>query len=251
MITPSNRYKHYHSAKQRFLKSLIVNFFETELPKLFGPQLRDKLGDEIVKLISKAMPEKDHVKPGQVVWTAIDKTTRPDSPNRKFVTVVLTLVDKTDIEELLKGTSKRTVSENVIARITKEAYQQEALLSMRDIGLLAWRADSYVSILRKAYEKRHNIILPHTGSLQDMGTCMTHKATIVRKVIVEKKDPVQVASETNHSLRAVENYLKDCRRVQTCYNQNPDIEFISQATGLTKNLIQQYMKIISNIQKNA
>ena len=84
-----------------------------------------------------------------------------------------------------------------------------------------------------------------------MGTCMTHKATIVRKVIVEKKDPVQVASETNHSLRAVENYLKDCRRVQTCYNQNPDIEFISQATGLTKNLIQQYMKIISNIQKNA
>jgi hypothetical protein len=116
MITPSNNHKHYHSAKQRFLKSLIVNFFETELPKLFGPQLRDKLGDEIVKLISKAMPEKDHVKPGQVVWTAIDKTTRPDSPNRKFVPVVLTLVDENDIEELLKGTGKREVAENAIAR---------------------------------------------------------------------------------------------------------------------------------------
>jgi hypothetical protein len=251
MITPSSTYKHYHSAKQRFLKSLIIHFFETELPKLFGPQLRDKLGDEIVKLISKAMPEKEHVKPGQVVWTAIDKTTRPDSPNRKFVTVVLTLVDKSDIEELLKGTRKREVAENVIARITTEAYQQGALLSMRDIGLLAWRTNSYVSVLRKAYEKRHNTILPHTGSLQDMGPCITHKTTILRKVIIEKKDPVQVASETNHSLRAVENYLKDCRRVQICYHQNPDIEFISQATGLTKNLIQQYIQIISNIQYNA
>jgi hypothetical protein len=251
MITPSNTYKHYHSAKQRFLKSLIINFFETELPKLFGPQLRDKLGDEIVKLIAKAMPEKEHVKSGQIVWTAIDKRTRPDSPNRKFVTVVLTLVDHNDIEELLKGASKREVAENAIARITKEAYQQGALLSMRDIGLLAWRADSYASILRKAYEKRHNTTLPHTGSLQDMGTCITHKATIIRKVMVEKKDPVQVASETNHTLRAVENYLKDCRRVQTCYYQNPNIEFISQATGLTKNLIQEYIQIISNVHYNA
>lgn len=251
MITPSDTYKHYNSAKQRFLKSLIVNFFKNELPRLLGPQLRDKLGDEIVKLIAKAMPEKDYVKPGQVVWTAIDKTTRPDSPNRKFVPVVLTLVDENDIEELVKGTGKREVAENAIARITKEAYQQGALLSMRDIGLLAWRTDSYVSIMRKAYEKRHNTTLPHTGSLQDMGTCITHKTTIIRKIVVEKKDPIQVAAETKHTLRAVENYLKDYRRVQTCYHQKPDIEFISQATGLTKNLIQQYIQIISNIQKNA
>ncbi|MFQ6043448.1 MAG: DUF1670 domain-containing protein [Candidatus Poribacteria bacterium] len=251
MITPSNNYKHYHSAKQRFLKSLIVNFFEMELPKLFGPQLRDRLGDEIIKLISKAMPERDHVKPGQVVWTAIDKKTRPDSPNRKFVPVVLTLVDEKDIEELVKGAGKRRIAENAIARITQEAYQQGALLSMRDIGLLSWRAESYVSIMRKAYEKRQDTTLPHTGSLQDMGTCITHKATIVRKVIVEKKDPVQVAAETNHSLKAVENYLKDYRRVQTCYHQKPNIRFISQATGLTENLIQQYIQIISNIQKNS
>ena len=83
-----------------------------------------------------------------------------------------------------------------------------------------------------------------------MGTCITHKTTIVRKVVVEKKDPVQVAGETNHTLKAVENYLKDFRRVQTCYIQNPEIEFISQATGMTKNLIQQYIDIIENIQKN-
>lgn len=249
MIVPSNAHKHYHSATQRFLQPLIINFFERELPKLFGPKLREKLADEIVKLVSKAMPEKDHVKPGQVVWTAIDKTTRADSPNRKFVPVVLTLVNENDIEKLVKGTGKREIAENAIARITKEAYQQGALLSMRDIGLLAWRSDSYVSIMRKAYEKRQNTTLPHTGSLQDMGTCITHKTMIVRKIILEKRDPVQVASETNHTLRAVENYIRDFRRVQTCYRQNPDSNFILQVTGMTKNLIRQYIEMIEIFKK--
>jgi hypothetical protein len=184
-------------------------------------------------LISKAMPEKDHVKPGQVVWTAIDKTTRPDSPNRKFVPVVFTLVDENDIEELLKGTSKREVAENAIARITKEVYQQGALLSMRDVGLLAWRTDSYVSILRKAYEKRQNTTLPHAGSLQDMGTCITHKGTIVRKVIIEKKDPMQAARRPSYA----ESCRKLSQRLQESSNllqTNPDIEFISQATAINK-----------------
>lgn len=250
MLPPSNRYKHYHSARQRFLKPLITNFFERELPKLFGPRLRDKLADEIMKLVSKAMPEKDHVKPGQVVWTAIDKTTRPDSPNRKFVPVVLTLVNENDAKELVQGKTKREIAEDAIARITKEAYQQGALLSMRDIGLLSWRADAYVSALRKTYEKRENTTLPHTGSIQDMGTCITHKTTIVRKIVLEKKDPMQVASETNHTLKAVENYIKDFRRVKTCYQEKPDEKFITQVTGMTKNLVRQYIEIIENFKNN-
>jgi hypothetical protein len=51
MIKPPDCYKHYNSAKQRFLKGLLINFFDRELPKLFGPTLRQKLADEIIKLV--------------------------------------------------------------------------------------------------------------------------------------------------------------------------------------------------------
>jgi len=250
MITPPDCYKRYHSARQRFLKAILANFFQRELPKLFGPTLRDRIADEIVKLITKTMPTREHVQPGQMVWNAVDVRTRADSPNRRFVPVILTMVNEEDAHELASGTKMSDIAQRAIARITHEAFQQGALLSTRDIGLLTWRGTSQISKLRKAYEEKHQTTLPHTGNLHDMGTCITHKKIIIRKAIVERKDPLKVAAETNHSLKAVERYLKDFQRVKTCYLKTPEVDFISQATGITKHVVNQYIAIIKETQNN-
>lgn len=250
MLTPPSYVKLNQSARQRFLKGLLMNFFERELPKLFGPTLRQKLADELVKLITTAMPEKEHVKPGQIVWNAIDLRTRSDSPRRRFVSVILTMIDEEDCQKLTKGTKMTEVAKNAIARICREAYEQGALLSMRDIGLLTWRGNAAISIMRKDYEAQNQTALPHIGSLHDMGTCITHKAIIVRKAVLEKKDPTKIAKETNHTLRAVENYLKDFHRVETCYQNKPELDFITQATGIAKHVVKQYIDIIHQL-KNA
>jgi len=242
--------KHYGSAKQRFLRGLLIHFFEQELPKLFGPTMRQKLAEELIQLVVKAMPAREYIKPGQIVWTAIDRNTRSDSPKRRFVPVILTMINEDDCRQLEKGIKMTEITRNAIARICREAYQQGALLSMRDIGLLCWRNDATISSIRKTYETKHQTTLPHTGSLHDMGTCVTHKANIVRKAVLEKKDPTVVAAETNHTLRAVERYLKDFRRVETCYNANPDPEFIAQATAIAKHVVTQYIQIIHDL-KNA
>jgi hypothetical protein len=249
MITPPSYYKHNNSAKQRFLRGILMNFFARELPKFFGPKLRENLADELVALVSQAMPEKEHVKPGQLVWNAIDVNTRSDSPNRRFVPVILTMINEQDCQELARGTKMTEIAQKAIARICREAHDQHALLSMRDIGLLTWRDNGTISAKRKAYEQRHKTVLPHIGSLHDMGTCLTHKAIIIRKAVLEKKDPTQIASETNHSLRAVENYLKNFRRVEMVYHTNQDIDFISQATATAKHVVRQYIEIIEEIKK--
>ena len=251
MIKPPDYISKFNSAKQRFLHQSIANFFERELPKLFGPTLRDKLASELVQLISKIMPQKEHVNPGQIVWNANDKRTRPDSPNRRFIPVVLTLISQEDIAELTTGVPMTKVAENAVARILREAHDQNgALLSMRDIGLFSWRHTSDISRKRKNYEKEHNVTLPHTGSLQDMGTCISHKTTILKKIIWDRKDPMKVAAETNHSLKAVENYIKDFRRVETCYKINKEQNFINQATGLSNNVVKQYVEIIENFKNS-
>lgn len=250
MIETSRSVKHYSSAKQRFLRGLLINFFERELPKLFGPTMRQKLADELIHLVVKAMPEREHVHPGQIVWNAIDLRTRSDSPQRRFVPVVLTMINDHDCTKLTTGIGMAEIAKDAIARICREAHQQGALLSMRDIGLLCWRENAAISILRKAYETKYQTILPHIGSLHDMGTCVTHKATIVRKSVLEKKDPTVIAAETNHTLRAVEHYLKDFRRVETCYNINSDSDFISQATAIAKHVVKEYIQIILDL-KNA
>ncbi len=246
MIKSPDCRKRFHSAKARFLQGALNNFFKREFPKLLGPILRNKLVEELLKLLQDLLPLKEHIKPGQIVWNAVCINTRADSSNVRFVPVTLTIIDEQDVEQLANGVPMSQIMKKAIARITKEAYRQGALLSMRDIGLLTWRTGGAISQYRKRYEKEQKITLPHTGSLQDMGSCISHKSMIIEKVEVDKKDPLAVAQETNHSAWAVDRYLKDFNRVRLCHQDGKDSEFISLATGLTKSVVKEYVNIIEN-----
>jgi hypothetical protein len=79
-----------------------------------------------------------------------------------------------------------------------------------------------------------------------MGSTITHKNMIIRKIIYEKKDPAQVAKECNHSQRAVDRYLKDYYRVASLYKENKNIDFIHHVTGISRAVVVQYLKIINN-----
>jgi len=247
MIKSPDSVKRFNSAKVRFLKGILDNFFKNEFPKLIGPILRDKLIDELINILDKMLPLKEHLKPGQVIWNAVDIRTRADSKHPKFVPVILTLINEEDIEKLTNGTPMSVIRDQAIARLHHEAYTQGGLLSMRDIGLLTWRYGGAISQYRLNYEKEHDIILPNTGTLQDMGSCISHKAIIIKKIIIDKKDSITVAKETNHSIYAVERYLKDFYRVRYCYDDNKDIEFTSLATGLNKFVVEQYFDILNEI----
>jgi hypothetical protein len=244
MISKPFCVKHYSSAKQRFLKPLIMAFFQNEFPKLFGPVIREKLADELMTLFERYCPETSRLKPGQVLWSALDKQTRGDSPHRRFVPVILSLVTQEDIAQLVQGIKPFVLAKNSVARIIKEAYQQGGILSSRDVALLTLRDVGRASHMRLQYEKEHDCILPHTGALHDMGSTVTHKAAIINKVVVQKKDPAVAAQECNHSQRAVDRYLKDYHRVKTVYEHNQDVTFIHQVTGIAQHVVTQYINII-------
>jgi len=244
MFAPSISYKRYNSVKRRLLIGSLDQFFSTELPATFGPLLRQRIVEEIVERIEKILPRKDYLKPGQMVWNAVSTKTKPNDPNCRLVPIILTLIDEEDIEQLRSGTKMSTIAQNAVARITREAEKQGAYLSMRDIGLFCWRQDSALSTIRKKWEAKHNELLPFVGNKMDFGSCLTHKEMIIRKVVFEKKDPKHVAKETKHSQRCVDRYLRDYHRVKTCAKKNNDILFIKAATGLSKNLILQYLKLL-------
>lgn len=234
----------FSSAKDRFLKPAIVNFFEQSFPKLFGSEIREKLADSIIELIEDVYPDRSRIKPGQMFWNALDKYTRADSAKRRYQPVVLTMISQQEIDQLLKGVSWPIVKQNVIARILKEADQQGGTLSMRDISLLMWIGNGYATKLRKDYEQKNNVILPHPGNLHDLGTCRTHKKMIVYKAIVEKKDPTKVAGETCHSQPAVDRYLKDFHRVKAVYKETEDVDYIHLVTDISKPVVKEYISII-------
>jgi len=249
MIQAASSVKHYSSAHDRFLKPAIVNFFEREFCGMFGPVVRENIADALIDLFNSLCPESSRLKPGQIVWNALDKRTRADSEKRRYKPVILSLVTDDEVSMFEKGSSVSTIRKNVMARMIKEAYQQGAVLSTRDLSLLLVFSASALSHQRIEYEKEHNTVLPHTGVIHDMGTTLTHKRIIIYKHVVEKKDPSIVARETNHSQLAVDKYLKDFNRVKTLVNDNKDINFIHHTTNISRQVIQQYLQIINNYVK--
>ncbi len=249
MIPKAFSVKHYSSAHDRFLKPAIVNFFEREFCGMFGPVVRENIADALIDLFNSVCPESSRLKPGQITWNALDKRTRADSEKRRYKPVILSLVTDDDVTMFEKGSSVTTIRKNVMARMIREAYEQEAVLSTRDLSLLLVSDSSYLSQLRIQYENEHQTILPHTGAIHDMGTTLTHKRIIIYKYVVEKKDPSVVAKETNHSQLAVDKYIKDFNRIKTLVNDNKDIDFIHHTTNIARPVIKQYIQIINDYVK--
>jgi hypothetical protein len=249
MLRTPDSIRKYRSAHDRFLKPAIANFFTKEFPGFFGPIVRENIAQSLITIFESLCPEKARLKPGQMLWNALDKNTRADSPKRKYKPVILTIVADEDIAMFEQKKSVTEIRKNVIARITLEAYQQGGILSARDISLLLVQDASYVSQLRIDYENKTKTILPHPGVLHDMGSTISHKRQIIYKYVVEKKSPVVVANETNHTQPAVDRYLKDFNRVKVLADEGKDTEMIHLLTNIAKPVVRQYQQIIQKYVK--
>lgn len=245
MMRPPKGVRQYKTAHDRYLKPAIANFFKREFSGIFGPMVIDNIAEKLVDIMNETCPEATRIKHGQLVWNALDKATRADSPKRRYKTVILDLITPSDIKLFEQETSIAQIRKEVIARLIRQAYQQGGILSTRDLSLILIKNDSAISTVRQAYEKTHNVVLPHTGVLHDMGSTITHKAIIVHKHIVDKKSPDVVAKETNHSQKAVDHYLNDYYRVKMLYLENKDANYINLVTRIAKPVVNQYIDIIN------
>jgi len=189
MIPKTQAIKHYASAKQRFLGESLDHLLCQSLSNHFGPILRRRLVEEILRVIEHQLPPAEHLRVGQCLWYALSEDSHPNSPRRRCLPVVLTLIDHEDIDLLTQGMTMNHIASRAVARMLREARQQGALLSMRDIGLLVWRQNSSISTYRRAYEKESGEVSPNVGSVHDFGSGISHKVEIIRQAVYQKIDP--------------------------------------------------------------
>lgn len=237
----------YETAKERFTEPALMNFLKAEFPSLGGEKVRKLFVEELMNILDRFHYSVDKIKLGQMRWLALSKDTRPTSDNPKFIPVTLTPISEEDIEKYCNGVNREEIIQDIIARLLTEAYKQGGLLSMRDVSLILCYDSSYLSQLRLNYEKRKNTILHFTGYDMDMGTAISHKMVIIRKIYLEKKDPVQVARETNHSPEAVDRYSLHFNKVKWCVENGMSKNEIIIVTGMSSHLIDEYLKIINEL----
>lgn len=184
------------------------------------------------------------MQPGQIVWQAILISEPAGKPLSKcsFKTIYLTLHHIEQDREILLSHGHSAKRGQQINRITNEALDQGTLLTQEDLATLL---DCDVKTIRNdihKFEKKHNVIMATRGNKKDIGPGMTHREKAV-ELFLKGSDPLTVARQMKHSLKAVERYIQTFCRVVYCQREVKDSLKTALIVGVSVPLVNKYLNL--------
>lgn len=234
------------SARKDF-QAVLGNFFAEQFPQM-GSITRAPMVKAIIELFDRYCPSTERMKAGQVLWYAVDEKETAGYGKRiedcNLVPVTLDLFNREDKERIESGMKRRDRSIHIAARLFTQSYGQHGVLTLQDAADIMRLSAGTIGKYVRDYERKYNEILPRRGTIHDMGPTLTHKRIICHKHIIEGKSIEQTAREAKHSTSAVTRYVKDYKRVLTCWKEGMEEVKIRNATGLSKSLIKEYLDLI-------
>lgn len=190
------------------------------------------------------------LQPGQMVWQAISA----DEPAGKklskciFKRIVLTVHDLDSDRQVHRQYNASAKRGQQILRMTQEAYDQGTLLTVEDLAELLDTNERTIRSDIKKYQAKHDIVVPTRGNKCDIGPGITHREKII-ELYIKGNDPVYIARQMTHSLKAVESYIQSFCRILYCQKQVNDIFETALITGRSTSLVNRCIDI-SNRHRN-
>lgn len=222
-------------------RELVLNFgFDNKL------KIADVLIQSLLEIIDHYGKDKELLKPYQILWPAVDKDDFPgygkSMDKIKHRVITLTLWTNEEIEKLAEGHPLYTLSKDRIARLCQEAFKQDTILSMTDIGLILSMSTSRASQFRVQWETEHGETLKTRGSYHDLGMTLTHKKQIIEDHL-KGLMPSDIARKHKHEITSVDRYIRDFERTLPLFQEKQPIAKIAFYTRLSERLVKEYYDI--------
>ena len=237
----------YNALKRKTFHNSVVRELRKHIPTL-GELTAQPLAQHIEDLVTQYFPSQDRVRIGEILWPAVDKLERGALGKRieqtKIKPVLLQLVTEDDVEDYLSGMSISSIRKKVLIRLFEQAQQQGALLTRIEASMLMHQGPATIGQYIKEIEAQRGKPLPTRGTVHDIGSSITHKVQICRKVILEGCSIDQTAKETSHAPESVTRYIKSYRRVQKCKNAGLSVEETAYVTKQSIRLVREYLELI-------
>lgn len=241
------RETHYGPLRRKTFQASLIRELREHVPTL-GTLTAQPLAQRIEEMIDEYFPAIERLRMGQVLWMAVDEKERPGYgktiEQTKLKPVLLELVSTEDIENLLTGVSREEIRRDTVIRLFHQAKAQGGVLTQTDVATMTGVEPTKIHHYIKGYQKETGEVVPHRGTIHDMGPTLTHKAAICRRVILEGHSIEDTARETHHSVQAVTRYVQDYRRVHACLKNGLSIDQTSFAAKMPQRLVQQYERLI-------
>jgi hypothetical protein len=216
--------------------------------------IADVLIQRFLAIIEEYAPLQKRFRPYQTLVLAVDKNEKFGYGKRmercRLVPVIVTLITPQELQELADGATFRELRPRIAARILKEVYDQGGVLPFTTVGLLTglYSPRTVSQAVALFHEQHPDVVLPHSGTVFDLGPTLTHKKA---SVLLKHQGLLtqEIARRINHHPSAVDRYNNDDERVGQLWEEGKSAEMISFITGLSLSVVQQYIEIRQELQQ--
>jgi biotin operon repressor len=157
------------------------------------------------------------------------------------VTTRLKLLDLNTDLEALANYGLAGLRRHRLARLTRQAYDQSALLSFEDLAMLL--TTSPATVRRDVQHlRRQGLFIMTRGTKHDMGPGLSHK-TIILDLYFKGYTFSEIERQANHSEVSVKRYLADFIQVATLHRQNFSPQQIRLIAKRSDRLVREYLQL--------
>ncbi len=188
---------------------------------------------------------------GQICYEAV----AADEPAGKHIALArkiscrLTLNNVNEDFEILANYQLAGLRRHRILRLTREAYDQGALLSYEDLAILLTTSPSTMKRDIRHLKKHDGKFVMTRGVKHDMGPGLSHKTQII-ELYLKGYQFTDIERKTNHTEKSVLRYLRDFTQVITLHQQGFPPGQIRIITKMSDRIIKEYLQLLSEYQDN-
>jgi biotin operon repressor len=163
------------------------------------------------------------------------------------LTVRLKLIELNTDLDALANYGLAGLRRHRMARITRQAYDQDTLLSYEDLALILTTSPATV---RRDVQllRQQGMFIMTRGTKQDMGPGLSHK-TIILDLYFNGYTFSEIEQKTNHSESSVKRYLADFVQVASLYKQNFSHQQIRLIAKKSDRLVREYIQLYQTFDK--
>ncbi len=157
------------------------------------------------------------------------------------VTLKLKLMDINTDFEVLANYGLAGLRRHRLERITRQAYDQNALLSYEDISMILTTSPATIKRDVALLKKEGKFIMTR-GAKLDMGPGLSHKTEII-ELYFKGYTFTEIETKTNHSELSVKRYLADFIQIASLLKQKFTLNQIRLIAQKSDRLVREYSQL--------
>lgn len=203
--------------------------------------------DTVHKVYGDFFESQETLAPGKVKFIVLSAEASPSVKlkDAKKISVILTINNDEEDLPVKKAGGTVALRRYRLQRITNEAFMQGGLLTIEDIANRIFCCGERTIVRDLQNLRKQGILIPLRSTIKDIGRTLSHRTLIVSEW-VKGYEYTEIVRKTNHSVSAINNYVRKFKQAVALMKEGYDIHTIAFLTKISKKLAEEYIDIYAH-----